>query len=95
MDAPTPANPAAPAKPPEVVRFNKVTKSFGEGPNAKVAIQEVSFVIHDLPNAQTAPVPERKPGELVSALYGLTPEEINLVESASVQTSARQGDAAK
>jgi NitT/TauT family transport system ATP-binding protein len=51
MDAPTPANPAAPAKPPEVVRFNKVTKSFGEGPNAKVAIQDVSFVVHDLPNA--------------------------------------------
>jgi ABC-type nitrate/sulfonate/bicarbonate transport system ATPase subunit len=51
MDAPTPANPAAPAKPPEVVRFNKVTKSFGEGSNAKVAIQDVSFVIHDLPDA--------------------------------------------
>ena len=51
MDEPTPANPAAPAKLPEVVRFNKVTKSFGEGPNAKVAIQDVSFVVHDLPNA--------------------------------------------
>jgi NitT/TauT family transport system ATP-binding protein len=50
MDEPTPANPAVPAKPPEVVRFNKVTKSFGEGPNAKVAIQDVSFVVHDLPN---------------------------------------------
>jgi hypothetical protein len=33
-----------------------------------------------LPNAQTAPVPERKPGELVYALYGLTPEEIELVK---------------
>ena len=51
MDAPTPATPAAAAKLPEVVRFNKVTKSFGEAPNAKVAIQDVSFVIHDLPNA--------------------------------------------
>src|ERR1043165_9126003 len=41
----------APAKPlPEVVRFNKVTKSFGEGPTSKVAIQDVSFVIHDLPD---------------------------------------------
>jgi NitT/TauT family transport system ATP-binding protein len=51
MDEPAPANPAAPAKAPEVVRFNKVTKSFGEGPNAKVAFQDVSFVVHDLPNA--------------------------------------------
>ncbi len=51
MDEQTPATPAAPAKPPEVVRFNKVTKSFGEGPNVKVAIQDVSFVVHDLPNA--------------------------------------------
>ena len=50
MDAPTPGNPVEPAKLPEVVRFNKVTKSFGEGHNAKVAIQDVSFVVHDLPN---------------------------------------------
>jgi NitT/TauT family transport system ATP-binding protein len=35
----------------EVVRFNKVTKAFGTGPDAKVAIQDVSFVVHDLPNA--------------------------------------------
>jgi len=56
MDAPTTANPTEPAKLPEVVRFNKVTKSFGEGPNAKVAIQDVSFVIQDLPNV----------GELIS-----------------------------
>jgi NitT/TauT family transport system ATP-binding protein len=47
----TPASPAVPAKPLEVVRFNKVTKSFGEGPNAKVAMQDVTFVVHDLPNA--------------------------------------------
>lgn len=50
MDEPTPAKPVAAASLPEVVRFDKVTKSFGEGPNAKVAIQEVSFVIHDLPD---------------------------------------------
>ncbi len=50
MDEQTPANPATPKALPEVVRFNKVTKSFGEGPNAKVAIQDVSFVVHDLPN---------------------------------------------
>ncbi len=40
----------APAKLPEVVRFNKVTKSFGNGPHAKVAFQDVSFVVEDLPN---------------------------------------------
>jgi NitT/TauT family transport system ATP-binding protein len=51
MDEQTPVNPVVSANPPEVVRFNKVTKSFGEGPNAKVAIQDVSFVVHDLPNA--------------------------------------------
>lgn len=56
MGEPTPANPAAPAKPPEVVRFNKVTKSFGEGPNAKVAVQDVSFFVEDLPSV----------GELIS-----------------------------
>src|SRR6185436_18108091 len=50
MDEQSPAKPAAPATPPEVVRFNKVSKSFGEGLNAKVAIQDVTFVVHDLPN---------------------------------------------
>ncbi len=35
---------------PELVRFDKVTKSFGHGTEAKVAIQDVSFVVHDLPN---------------------------------------------
>ena len=45
--------PAAPAKGslPELVRFDKVTKCFGEGPEARLAIQDVSFVIHDLPDA--------------------------------------------
>jgi NitT/TauT family transport system ATP-binding protein len=32
------------------VRFDKVTKSFGAGPEARVAIQDVSFVVHDLPD---------------------------------------------
>ncbi len=42
---------SSPADPvPELVRFDKVTKSFGSGPEARVAIQEVSFVVHDLPN---------------------------------------------
>ena len=35
---------------PELVRFEKVTKSFGKGPAQKTAVQDVSFVIHDLPN---------------------------------------------
>ena len=34
----------------ELVRFDRVTKSFGAGPEARVAIQDVSFVVHDLPN---------------------------------------------
>jgi len=34
----------------ELVRFDKVTKSFGAGPEARVAIQDVSFVVHDLPD---------------------------------------------
>jgi len=34
----------------ELVRFDKVTKSFGAGPEIRVAIQDVSFIIHDLPN---------------------------------------------
>ena len=51
MDGQTPVKSDAAAKLPEVVRFNKVTKSFGEGHNAKVAFQDVSFVIQDLPDA--------------------------------------------
>ena len=34
---------------PEVVTFRNVTKSFGDGPDRKVAIQDVSFVVQDLP----------------------------------------------
>ncbi len=38
------------AKLPELVVFDKVTKTFGEGPHSKVAIQDVSFVVEDLPD---------------------------------------------
>jgi NitT/TauT family transport system ATP-binding protein len=47
---------AAAVSPPELVRFDKVTKSFGAGAETRIAIQDVSFVVHDLPNT----------GELVS-----------------------------
>jgi NitT/TauT family transport system ATP-binding protein len=47
---------AASGQPVEVVRFEHVTKSFGSGREAKIAIQDVSFVVHDLPNT----------GELIS-----------------------------
>ena len=39
-----------PAKLPELVVFDKVTKTFGDGPHAKVAIKDVSFVVEDLPD---------------------------------------------
>jgi NitT/TauT family transport system ATP-binding protein len=42
--------PAVPASPPDVVVFKKVTKRFGEGPEARVAIEDVSFVVEDAPN---------------------------------------------
>src|SRR5215510_12353119 len=35
---------------PDVVVFKNVTKSFGSGSAARVAIQDVCFVIEDLPN---------------------------------------------
>jgi NitT/TauT family transport system ATP-binding protein len=35
---------------PDVVVFKNVTKSFGSGPAARVAIQDISFVIEDLPD---------------------------------------------
>jgi NitT/TauT family transport system ATP-binding protein len=47
---------AACDNPVEVVRFEHVTKSFGAGSAAKLALQDVSFVVHDLPNT----------GELIS-----------------------------
>lgn len=52
MDVTTPVLPSpAPAPLPEMVAFEKVTKSFGDAPNAKIAIRDVSFVVHDLPDA--------------------------------------------
>src|SRR5215831_8041405 len=35
---------------PDVVVFKNVTKSFGAGAAARVAIQDISFVIEDLPD---------------------------------------------
>ena len=35
---------------PDVVVFKNVTKRFGEGPDAKVAIENVSFTVEDLPD---------------------------------------------
>ncbi|HBA85239.1 MAG TPA: hypothetical protein DCZ95_14215 [Verrucomicrobia bacterium] len=52
-DAPskTPGLEAAPDRGlPELVVFRNVSKQFGSGPQAKVAVQDVSFVVHDLPN---------------------------------------------
>src|ERR1041385_3313631 len=52
----TPKSASAPTKPsaadglPELVRFDNVTKSFGVGAEARVAIQDVSFVVEDLPD---------------------------------------------
>src|SRR5437867_2451590 len=48
--APEPAQTSAANSPSELVRFDKVTKSFGAGTEARVAIQDVSFVVHDLPD---------------------------------------------
>jgi len=53
-----PAEGTAPATPvesksaarPDVVLFKNVTKSFGHGPDAKVAIRDVSFVVEDAPD---------------------------------------------
>jgi len=47
---PEPANTRDAGALPELVRFDKVSKSFGAGPEARVAIQDVSFVVHDLPD---------------------------------------------
>jgi NitT/TauT family transport system ATP-binding protein len=52
------AKPAAPAseketKPaarPDVVVFKNVTKRFGNGPDARVALHDLSFTVEDLPN---------------------------------------------
>jgi NitT/TauT family transport system ATP-binding protein len=44
------ASPTEQKKLPELVSFQNVCKSFGEGHAAKVALQDVSFVVEDLPN---------------------------------------------
>lgn len=52
----TPVQPApapsatTPASRPDVVVFKNVTKTFGQGAEAKIALQDVSFVVEDLPN---------------------------------------------
>jgi ABC-type nitrate/sulfonate/bicarbonate transport system ATPase subunit len=48
--APAEAKTATASTLPELIAFEKVTKTFGQGPKAKVAIHDVSFVVEDLPN---------------------------------------------
>jgi len=48
--APEPAKTSGAGSLSELVRFENVTKSFGSGPETCVAIQNVSFVVHDLPD---------------------------------------------
>jgi NitT/TauT family transport system ATP-binding protein len=36
--------------PPDVVTFKHVSKTFGHGPEAKLALQDINFTIEDLPN---------------------------------------------
>lgn len=57
LDA-SPKPPAETVTLPELVNFRNVTKKFGEGPDSRVAIQDVSFVVHDLP----------KVGELIAVV---------------------------
>jgi NitT/TauT family transport system ATP-binding protein len=40
---------AKPGALPDVVTFRNVTKSFGQGPQEKIAVQDVSFVVEDIP----------------------------------------------
>src|SRR5499427_3100294 len=48
--AETPEKKEAPVTRPDVVTFKNVSKSFGSGPNAKPAIEDISFVVEDLPD---------------------------------------------
>src|SRR5262252_4330428 len=48
--AETPEKKEAPVTRPDVVTFKNVSKSFGPGPNAKPAIENISFAVEDLPN---------------------------------------------
>jgi NitT/TauT family transport system ATP-binding protein len=36
--------------PPDVVTFKHVSKTFGHGPDAKLALEDINFTIEDLPN---------------------------------------------
>jgi len=47
---PSAKDPKAPLERPDVVVFKNVTKSFGVGREAKVAIENVSFVVEDAPD---------------------------------------------
>src|SRR5258708_21209975 len=49
-DAKDPSSGEQPVKPPDVVVFRNVTKKFGHGPDAKVAIQDLCFVVEDAPD---------------------------------------------
>ena len=44
------AQPQPATSPPDVVVFKNVHKTFGHGPEAKVAIHDVSFAVEDAPN---------------------------------------------
>jgi NitT/TauT family transport system ATP-binding protein len=46
----TAAAPQKPQSPPDVVTFKKVCKRFGQGPEAKLALDDINFTIEDLPN---------------------------------------------
>lgn len=48
--APVEAAAGGPARRPGVVAFKDVTKKFGTGPEARIAIQNISFVVEDLPD---------------------------------------------
>jgi NitT/TauT family transport system ATP-binding protein len=41
---------AGPTARPDVVAFKQVTKRFGRGPDARVAIQDITFVVDDAPD---------------------------------------------
>ncbi|HOX03292.1 MAG TPA: ABC transporter ATP-binding protein [Candidatus Paceibacterota bacterium] len=50
IEAAAPGKTAPSAERPPVVAFRNVTKSFGDPPHAKVAIQGVTFTVEDLPD---------------------------------------------
>ncbi len=66
-----------PTELPELVAFRNVTKIFGEGPKARVALQDISFVVQDLPKVGEliAIVGQSGCGKstLLRSIAGLTP----------------------